>query len=471
MRLFHLAISFFLVLTLAFQSFTNETETKTTNTENSEKDASALLINEIIPAFEDMSVKAQTVTVKGTKAQTLELPSGSSIEVPESAFVDADGNPVEGNVDIEFTEFHNAAEILTGGIPMEVIDPNGEKAFMKTAGMYEINGYQNGKPVFVAEGKALTVNLLSEVDGDYDFWVFDRQKGNWDNLGTNTATPNEAGQNAIAAANELRRKIGPAPTPPAAFNKNTPPIDIQVNLQKFPELKGKQGIVWQYAGKDKTQDPANNPAIFETNWDDIELTANDNEDTYTLTLSNGREQLTLPVAPTLQGKDLEQAKADYQKQLAAYRKKMAKAEAQADFANQQRAFVRSFQVSGFGIYNYDILTKRPAAIPVMANFEFGQELPEKILKKMSVFLIAEGGRMVVKYPRYDWEKFRIEPNSDAYLVAVLPGNKLATLSNEALQQQMPEIKEARNKRYTFKLTVQEEPVRSVEEVQEQLVAL
>ena len=446
----------------AFQNCTNSSDPITQDNVNPENEAAAVAVKQsIAPAFDNLDVPTNTLMVKGTNAQTLHLSSGSSIDVPEAAFVDAEGKPVEGDVEIQFREFHNTAEIIASGIPMKVFSENGEEGWMQTAGMYEINGFQNGQPVFVAPGKSLNVNLVSSEDGEYDFWKFDKAAGNWDNLGVSTPTPNP---NAV----EKRKvNVGPAPKAPIAFNKNTPPIDLDVNLKNFPELADKKGIVWQYAGKDSKHNPANTN-IFNTNWDEIELTANADGQTYTLTLSNDDEKMSLPVAPALKGKDLEQALADYQQRLADYKKKLASVEERAAFRNKQATFLRSFSIQGFGIYNYDIMLKTSGNIPILANFDFGTDIPANLRNEISVFLVAGDGKMVVKFPPRDWKRMRINPELDNSLVAVLPDNKMAVLSKEDFKKQLPNIEKARGQEYVFQMNVKGEKVQSMEEVEDRL---
>ncbi|MEO1259616.1 MAG: hypothetical protein AAFZ15_12505 [Bacteroidota bacterium] len=466
--------SFFLTLlvALAFQSCSNYTDSNTqVSNETNENEAVAQAVKQTIaPAFADFNVKTQSLTVKGTHSQTLTLQSGSSINVPEAAFVDAEGNVVEGDVNIEFREFHNAAEIIASGIPMKVMAENGTEEWMQTAGMYEISGSQNGQPVFVAPGKSLEVNLVSDVDGAYDFWKFEEEDGNWGNLGVSTPVPNP---NGLASEGEspARTNVGPAPAAPIAFDENSTPIDLDVNLKNFPELADKQNVVWQYAGKDSKKDPAQNPNLFQKEWDEIELVKNTSGSLYTLTLANDEEEISLPVVPALKGKDLEKALADYQVRLEEYKRKLASVAEVAKFQKKQMAFVRSFQIEGFGIYNYDILRKMEDVVPLLANFEFGTEIPLNIRKQISVYLIAEKGKMVVKFPPSDWKKFRIDPEADNSLVAVLPDNKLAILNAADLKKQMPQIKKAKGKDYVFQLKTQDEAVQSVEEMNERLVAL
>ena len=435
--------------------------------EQNENDAFAMSVKQSIsPAFSSLDVATQTLNVKGTKAQKLQLPSGSSIDVPESAFVDANGSPVNGDVEILFREFHNAAEIIASGIPMKVFSENGNEEWMQTAGMYEINGSQNGHPVFIAPGKSLTVNLVSEVDGEYDFWKFDEGAGNWDNLGVSTPQPNPSAMEKKAPVN-----IGPAPNAPIAFDEKKSPIDLDVNLKNFPELANKKGIVWQYAGKDKKKDPANNPDLFQTNWDEIELVANADGQTYTLTLANDEQKITLPVVPALKGKDLEQALADYKNRLEDYKKRLASTQEEKSFKDKQSNFIRSFQVQGFGIYNYDILMKTRDLIPVLANFDFGTGVPANLRDDIIVFLVTGNGRAVVKFPPSDWKKMRLDPNLDNSFVAVLPGNKMAVISKEEVKKQLPNIKNTAGQEYVFRMNVQEQAVSSVEEMKSRMAAL
>ncbi len=457
-----------LTLAFSFQSCNNQTDHHSTQIDQPENDQlAAAVIQQIIPALADIEVPVQKFTVKASNAQTLRLPSGSSIELPEAAFVDASGTAIRGDVELTFREFHNAAEIIASGIPMKVMSENGDEAWMQSAGMYEIKGFQHGQPVFIAPGKSLTVNLVSEVDGNYDFWKFDENSGNWDNLGESTPQPNP---NA-ATPTDQSANVGPPPAAPIAYKDNTPPIDLDVNMDRFPELADKQGIVWQYAGKDPRQDPANNQAVFQKKWDEIDLQANPDGQTYTLTLVNDDDQLTLPVVPTLRGKDLEQALADYQQRLASYRKKLASASEIAQLKRQKDGFIRSYQVEGFGIYNYDILIKTEQAIPILANFDFGMDIPANMRKDVQVFLISGTSKMVVRFPPHDWNKFRFDPNLRPSLVAVLPGNQLATLSYDDLEKELTAIEAARGKQYTFLMKLQAEEVKSVTDMNDRLVAL
>ncbi len=44
----------------------------------------------------------------------LTFPSGTKLEIPANAFLDAQGNPVTGKVEIAYREFHDAGTIFIG---------------------------------------------------------------------------------------------------------------------------------------------------------------------------------------------------------------------------------------------------------------------------------------------------------------------------------------------------------------------
>ncbi len=422
--------------------------------------------------FENLDLDFTNLRCNTAKSQTLRLESGTSIEVPAAAFVDEKGKPVAGQVDLQFREFQNPAEIIASGIPMKVVGENGGESWMQTAGMYEIKGSQNGKPVFVAPGKSLQVNLASPVGGAYDFWKFEPEKGNWDNFGVSEAVPNPAAKEAQKALAEIERQLRTPPAEPIAFDKSKPQLDFDIDYQAFPELKNKRGIIWQYAGNNSKEDPANNEWIFNTAWEDVKIEPAKQPGQYRLTLSGSDRNYQIPVCPTRSGKEMAQAKVDYEQQMAAYKKKLATLEASREmFQKQQAAFTRSFAIDGFGLYNYDILLKNEANVPILADFDFDGKVPEKMKSQVKVYLLTADGRAVVYFDYGAWDRFAFDPDKDNCLVAVLPGNKIATFSKKDFQQQERELKASKGQRYVFKMKVEEKVVESVAEIQKRLLTL
>ena len=211
------------------------------------------------PPLSKVDVAFQTFEMRPNEAKTIELANGTTIEIPADAFVDANGNPVTQDVEIRYREFHDAAAVLSSGIPMKVRQPDGQEAYMQTAGMFEINAYVAELPLQLAENKQIMVNMASNVDGSYDFWNYDVKAGQWVNAGVNEPAINpkkEAAKVALAKMEkELKSKNTTAPVMPAKFDKSKPVLNFDVNYNVFPELQQMKGIVWQYSGNDSKMNP------------------------------------------------------------------------------------------------------------------------------------------------------------------------------------------------------------------------
>jgi len=423
------------------------------------------------PPFDNakVNVAPSSHTVQPGQATTLTMPTGTTVVIPAAVFVTLDGQPVTKPVDIQFREFHNAAQIIASGIPMKVRGPNGEEDWMQTAGMFEIKGFSEGKEVKIAPGKAVTVNLASEVSGEYPAWYFDPAAGNWTQIGSNTPTPNPELKPLVREVAALRAATAKPPVAPAVFDKSKPSLDFKLDISEFPELRSLRNIVWQYAGNDPQLDPANNRWIKTTAWSEAKLEAGSAPNQYTLTLVGEEKDYTIPVQPSLSGNDLAAAKATYEKAMVKYRELEAALNDREAAMEQQAAFRRSLQVDGFGIYNYDALVHRSDALAVVADFEFGDDFPKELKKLAVVYLITAGERAVIELPFYSWSQFSYLPNKDSRLVAVLPGNRIATFSQADFNAQRDALFAAKNNRYVFKMHIDGQPVASEQELQQRIL--
>lgn len=413
---------------------------------------------------ENLQLPAARFTASGTKPTTIRLDNGGSISIPSDAFVFADGSPVKEPVDLFYREFHSPAEIIASGIPMRVLTDEGHDAWMQTAGMFQIDGSVKGQPVFIAPEKALTVNMASDVDGVYDFWRFDPEQGNWDNLGAGSPSPNPAG----LAAQESAAPPAP-PFKPAAVDKSKPVLNFEINYSKFPELRQLRGIIWQYAGNNKSEDPANNTWVFKESWESTSLTATETEGIYHLQLSGQEKEYSILVKPCQSGKNLEEAMAAYQQKLGEYQQFLAAYEQKEALKTRQAAFIRSFQLNKFGVHNWDILWKMKENIPLAANFSFeGAAVPKDLV---TVYLITGDKRAVVYFPYEAWDKFSFNPDADNRLVALLPDNRFAVFSQEDFKAFKEEIINAKGGSYTFKMKVKEVKIESVASLNKALADL
>lgn len=422
----------------------------------------------IRPPFVNVNVAPSIHTVDPGQDQLITLPTGTTIFIPAGIFVWPDNRPVYEPVQIRFREFHQPAEIITSGIPMKVRSENGAKEdWFQTAGMFDIYGATaDGKEVRIANGKFLTVELASRVDGPYDFWEYDSRELNWQNKQPGAkAQPATPPAQTNAGRNRSSSGMRPAVKPPAGPDDPRYKLEIKgLDLSSCPKLKGKKTVVLLYAGKLPSEAPEKNPYIFQKGmWHERQLRPTADPDVYELSLYNDTLEYVIPVNIMLEGTELAEAKADYEKRLRDER--TVEMGYKTQFQQQQAAFRRKMNIQGFGVYNYDKLWKIEDAIPLVATFEFG-DLPREMYKDIVVCLITDQQRTVVSLPFYDWSKFRFSPSADNCLVAILPGDKVAVFSQADFNAQMLQLKAASGNPYTFHMRVFENAVGSVPDLQQ-----
>lgn len=411
----------------------------------------------ILPPFEDIDVPFSDYTVDVSQGRTITTETGTTIIIPKGAFKDADGNPVKGNVDIAYREFHDAAAIIASGIPMT--NAEGDK-YMETAGMFEINGSQNGQEVNIADNKEIEVKMASFVEGEnFDFFRFDKKACNWETKGTAKPTKN------VAKLEKIKKlpKVPNQPAKPTKFDENAFVFDLDINYESFPELRAYHGVVWQYDGQSAKNDPKKNDWVFQENWTKIDVKSVQPEfGKYKLILKNGQKSFTTSITPALKGMDYEEAIAQFKKKNEEYEElKEARVEEEQRL-DSEADLMRSFKVGNFGVFNWDIW-KNPNRKRCLANFDFGQHT-KKHINKVSIFLVAGTIRSVVRYFKKDFDKFSFNPDDDNMLIAVLPGNKIAYFTKEDFKNiDMTMLGE--QSQYTFDMTVLDDPVASVDDLE------
>lgn len=106
--------------------------------------------------------------------------SNSSMHFSPNSLVDQNGKIVEGEVEIRYREYRNAAEMAFSGIPM-LYEENGNEYRFNSAGMIEVRAYQNEQPLNVKPGADFTIdyNVTQQVDSCF-FFALDDEKQKWE---------------------------------------------------------------------------------------------------------------------------------------------------------------------------------------------------------------------------------------------------------------------------------------------------
>lgn len=315
----------------------------------------------INPPFNgDIQKEFSQLSVDASSGGTLEGKNGTRLHIPNDAFQDENGTAVEGEVEIRYREMHDFVDYFLTGIPM-TYDSAGLSFQLESSGMMEIYAEQNGKRLQVRPGRAIQVDLVSEVFlanteeiNGFHTYRLDTTQRNWVYQGANRMTiletifpelpedhplcgVQESFQMELAALesaerlalSDLENEV-PLPTQPLRPQRHNGTdfvfdFDLTALLQNpqahslSPEQVEllREGTLWQLHPAETT-----NRAALAQQWDDIQLAPVNNRD-FRLTLFRGNQQLSIMVNPVLSGADYDRAMEQYQTALAAYEQSYA----------------------------------------------------------------------------------------------------------------------------------------------------
>jgi hypothetical protein len=344
------------ICTVTYKALFNKTNTQTaandkTNTLKGQhtEPKNAKFINE---PFEKIKVANTSYKVDNAKGAEIKHTTGSKINIPKSSFVNKKGEDIQGEVEILYREIHNQAEIIASGIPMRY-DSAGKEFTFESAGMFEIKGYQNGEPVFIKDGKPLTVEFNSiQPEDHFNQYFLDTVAKNWtylkrDNpiVPTQLQPPNPA--EAKKELKKLEQKYEPAiaaipkridsvkvvytkkidklekPSQPTKPNKSSgrPQFELDVDYKEFPELSAFKNAVFEIG----TESTNYKPEMKDITWSSAEIEEGTKKGVnYTLVLKLKQRVEKLIVYPVLTGNDFAEASKKYEERFEKYKTLQAK---------------------------------------------------------------------------------------------------------------------------------------------------
>lgn len=350
----------------------------------------------ITPPLAGVNVPYQQYKVNSKRGGTIAYPTGTKITFKPDCFVDKSGNPVTGNVEVQYREMHDAVDFFLAGIPMQY-DSAGQTYQLESAGMLEVAAFVNGEVVYLKKDKPMEVQMASSAGGtDFNLYYFDTVAGNWVYQGKDKVAPmpydKEQRRKDSIAARELWLA---QQAPVGGFEQHVPskPVDaikpakanpaknrfvVDFNKEEFPEMGSFENVIFEVDESKEKFDQSN----YDVTWETVALSRGDEASTYKLTLRKGLKTLKLDVYPVLDGADFETAMANYEKAHAKYLADSATyanwrpANYHGNMNNSQPQFVfdpeaykrikynaassqvtydvqRTFSLSGFGVYNMD----------------------------------------------------------------------------------------------------------------------
>jgi hypothetical protein len=372
----------------------------------------------IRPALSGVDVPFGKHTVPAQQGGTITLENGTVIRIPENAFVHSDGSPVQGEVKIAYREFHDAADIILSGIPMK-FNNDGKIEDFQTAGMVEITGSQGEKPVFIAQGKSIQIDMASFVEEDnYNLYYLDQNEKRWEDIGKAELKPN-------VSKREAKKAMSQIPPKPVKATTNESVFEFSVNYNQFPELKAFKNIIWE---ADNKKYLADNEWIFNEKWTKIDMKAKDREKgIYTIAVKNKKKSFKIDVVPALEGQDYDKAMADFKAKTEQYEKLVVQRGQEVERLNAQADVLRSFSINNFGIYNCDRFARVPNPISLDFNLDFGDDQAMRASQVMLFHIIGNERSVLPYYSAEELDRIVYSYEEDNYLVAILPGKKLGIL--------------------------------------------
>lgn len=374
-----------------------------------ENEKNSTVSNELLSAIlpiEGTEAVPTVFQVSAEQAQTIDLGNGGSLEFPENAFVDQNGNPVKGKVDVEWQEFHTLGDILLSGIPMKY-DSAGVQYDLVSGGMFTIHASQKGQPVEIAPAKKVGVNVASIQDTPcYNFYEMDEKSGKWSYETTKVG---------MAMVQDQEKEQKAAPSKPDL-------LDVKLSTKAFPELAKLDIVGWE--AKRKLTD--GEKAILKRGSTKLRLIQSDSIGLALEAKTAAEQLLRIPVAPYT----LDQAMKDSKQNKKELDQSLAEVVAHAKELAAGRV-IRSIEIDNFGTYNWDIINKRENSLQLFAQFNY----PEKVNPSLvSLFLLSPEENAIVRYNPEGDEMFSFDPNKKNCIIAILPGNKVASVSNEGFAE-------------------------------------
>ena len=306
----------------------------------------------INPPIKKLDIQPNSYYFENELGSKLIHSSGSTIVVPKNAFVDNNGNSLNGEIELRYREFHDPLDFMLSGIPM-TYDSAGNEYTFESAGMIEIYGYQNGKPIELADGKPIRIEMHPK-DGSsrFNLYELDTSSGEWEykgktelvsedideSTGAPSGTYKDSNEDVITATMKTKEAIEVTkteldiaknkvlehkktqPSKPKSSSNKDRQFDLDVDPKEFPELKSYSSLTFEVDKNDGNF----SADVYEIEWEDISLSEKEKGKSYYLTLFKGSAKRTFSVFPIFEGADYKKEMVEFNSKFAAYEKELDK---------------------------------------------------------------------------------------------------------------------------------------------------
>lgn len=447
----------------------------------------------IQPPIKNATIPFKEFAVDAEKGDTLFYHTGSIILFPPNAFIDKNGNPIKGNVNVTYREFTDPMDFYLSGIPMNY-DSSGKQYTFESSGMCEIIAHKDGLPVFVNPKNKPEIFFATQISSPkHNLYYLDSTQNNWVNKGSGNVTDLTRNTNDAPVANTSSFIEMTEPLKPEKANNKSPVIKIVIDPASFKELLVYDNLQFQLEPNEKNF----NPDDAAREWSNVELQKGSSKGLYTVKFSNANKTVSYAARPVLEGKDYDKALKIFDKNNTAYQKNLnarlkiektnkvqyvkdslanlrileenkridrlnaiiEKQNAVVDKINKQNLeanlsnkLVRSFQIDGFGIWNFD----EPVSYnfqPIAATFKDNNGNP---IALTNIAVLYKSVNSIFRFPD---NNIRLAKLADNMIIGVYNGrfayisyndyNKLPINSSTKQQAFNMTIVDEKNNNYDF----------------------
>lgn len=260
----------------------------------------------INPPLSSVNVPFSEYSIDAERGETIFHRSGSIIYFPPSAFVDASGNIVKGNVKITYREFADPIDFYVSGISMQY-DSAGNRYNFESSGMCEINAYKDNEAVFVNQQAKPQINLSGKNKSPlHNLYFLDTVARSWKYMGKDLITEvkhiaKQGPQPNTVTAFESDA-IATRPLKPVKASEDRQSFSISIEPGSFEELFAYDHLRFEVADESTYR-----RSDADEHWDDVKLEHGATEGIYTVTFTNSKRKVSYKVRPVLQGADYDAA--------------------------------------------------------------------------------------------------------------------------------------------------------------------
>lgn len=409
------------------------------------------------PPINGVDVPFASLPVDAATGDMLTFRTGTKISVPEKAFVDALGNPITGQVMLQYRELHDAADIFLAGIPLDY-DSASHKYHLTTAGMFEIYAMKDNREVFLAPGKTLMVKMASWQPGlEYNFYRLGKDM-NWNFLGSSLPEVNVPQPEKVMVPKSKPHQTLAKGAQYFCFNYMNA-LDIFMDQAS---AEGKNATKQEFEAKAKAYGlrflryPALEPVyLFGTEYPAAALAWKHvsgkpvpgyiDSSNRVLFLPKGRQyelKVLSPdkkvvsssvIEPVMPLASLFAHSPEYWHE--SFDEGMIEVEREVQRVGTEAAVFRFFEINQMGVYNWDKIKNQANSVQVLASFPIkGKDRGEYAFQRTAI-LFPGDNRSVIKLPQSDWENnFYLAPDPGARIAMILPGQQLAIFTPEQFRK-------------------------------------